>query len=125
MVKELNLSPEQKDEFRMLKSKFHQQFDTLEMQSRNINKLLTEEIVKENPDSKLIDSLINRFSEIQRSQKQVMVNHLLEVKSTCNPEQQAKFNRFVCRMREYQQNQNRRMQRMRRGQNPRNINNQN
>lgn len=125
MAKALNLSPEQKDEFRMLKGKFHKSFDTLEVQIRNINKLLTEEVVKDEPNQQTIDSLIEEFSQIQREQKRVMVEHLIEVKAKCTPEQQAKFNKFIRRMHDYQQNQFGNKQRMRRGQNPRTNNNQN
>jgi len=123
MAKALNLTPEQKDEFRMLKGKFHKSFDTLEVQIRNINKLLTDEVVKDEPNQRTIDSLIVQFSQVQREQKQVMVKHLLEVKAKCTPEQQERFNKFIKRMHDYQQNQFGRKERMRRGQNPRNTNN--
>ena len=54
-----------------------------------------------------------------------MVEHLMEVKAKCTPEQQAKFNKFIRRMHDYQQNKFKKMERMRRGQSPRNNNNQN
>lgn len=125
MAKALNLSPEQRDEFRMLKRKFHQSFDTIESQIRNIDKLLTEEVVKDEPNQQTIDSLIEEFGKVQQEQKRVMVEHLLEIKDKCTPEQQEKFSKFIRRMHDYQQNQFRRMERMRRGQNPRTNNNQN
>ncbi|KAB2871553.1 MAG: periplasmic heavy metal sensor [Bacteroidales bacterium] len=125
MAKALDLSPEQRDEFRMLKVKFHKAFDTLEVQIRDINKLLTEEVVKDEPNQQTIDSLIDEFGQVQQAQKRVMVEHLQEVKAKCTPEQKEKFNKFIRRMHDYQQNQFRKMERMRRGQNPRTNNNQN
>lgn len=125
IAKSLQLTPEQREEFRMLKVKFHQSFDTLETQSRIISKKLTEEIIKDTPDSVVIDSLITRFGEIQKLQKRAMVEHLIEVKSNCDPEQCQRFNKFMLRMNDYQQKQHRNMERMRRGQNPRNINKNN
>ncbi len=125
MAKALNLSPEQRDDFRMLKGKFHKSFDSLELRIRNVDKLLTEEIVKDEPNQQTIDSLIEEFGQIQQEQKRSMVEHLMEVKAKCTPEQQAKFNKFIRKMHDYKQNQFRKMERMRRGQNPRTNNNQN
>lgn len=125
MAKALNLTPEQRDDFRMLKRKFHQSFDTLDLQMRNIDNLLTEEVVKDQPNQQTIDSLIKKFGQVQQEQKRVMVEHLMEVKAKCTPEQQAKFNKFLRRMHDYKQNQFGKKERMRRGQSPRNNNNQN
>lgn len=125
MAKALNLTLEQRDDFRMLKAKFHKSFDTLEVQIRDINKLLTEEVVKDEPNKQTIDSLIEQFSQVQREQKIAMVEHLMEIKSKCRPEQQEKFNKFIMKMHDYQQNQLGKKERMRRGQSPRTNNNQN
>ena len=74
MAKALDLSPEQRDEFRMLKVKFHKAFDTLEVQIRDINKLLTEEVLKDEPNQLTIDSLIKEFGKFNRRKKELWLS---------------------------------------------------
>ncbi|MGE0076647.1 MAG: Spy/CpxP family protein refolding chaperone [Bacteroidales bacterium] len=124
VARALDLTPEQRENFRLLRDKFHESFDTLEFQAQQISGQLMEEITKDSIDNKMVDSLVDRFGEVQKLQKRLTIEHLAEVKTYCSHDQQFRFNRFVRQMNEFQQNRHRNVERMRRGQNrgPRNNN---
>lgn len=114
----LNLTPEQEDIFR--KSRFEFQEKNFEINKKL--KKLTAEILNElsapEPDIKLIDSLIEQYGELHKAGKKIMVNHLLEIKSACTPEQFSKFQRIVIRSQHRMMQMHRqrfRYDRMRRG----------
>lgn len=111
----LQLTPEQRDDFSMLRDNFHRTFDSLDAQMQVISKQITDEVVEEKPNKAVIDSLIDRFGDIQKLQKKAMVEHFIEMKSFCTPEQCERFNKMIIRMDEYQQRSHRNAERMRRG----------
>lgn len=112
----LKLSPEQEEDFAVIRKNFHLKFDSLDFEIRNVSKAIMDELSVDNPDKNKLEELIQKYGELQIAQKQVMVNHLLDVKSMCNPEQQQRFCRMVRRMNEFQQRPLRNRERMRRGQ---------
>ena len=119
----LQLAPEQREQFCVLRDNFRQNFDSIDNQVRAVSRLIMEQISQTNPNNDTLNMLVNRYAELQKEQKTRMVEHLLEVKSMCNPEQQKQFCRIMGRMKNFQRGHYN--DRMRRGQsqNPRNNNN--
>ncbi len=121
MAKSLKLSSTQRQEFRQFRAQFRGTMDSLQVQSRNASKRLTEELVKDTPNWSAVDSLIELLGELEKSQKRALVQHFVQVKSNCTPEQQLRFNKFIQRMNDYGYRKNREFDRNRRE--PRNRNN--
>lgn len=98
MAKQLQLTPEQMKEFDEIRDKFHNQLDELTEKSRQISRDIMEEISSENPDTTRLKALSEQFGEAQKAQKEMMVKHLLEIRSKCSPSQQANFMKVLRRI---------------------------
>ena len=98
VAKRLQFTPEQIFQFDSLRETFHNESELLTVESRKIQKSIMDEIVSENTDIAKLKELVQKFGKLKEQQKQVMVNHLLEVKSRCTPHQQANFKKLVQQM---------------------------
>lgn len=98
MAKQLQLTPEQIKEFDSFREKFHAESTTLTRDSRDISKDIMDEIMSENPDIGKLKTLAERFGKLQAQQKQIMINHLLEIRSKCSSSQQGNFKKLVKQM---------------------------
>ena len=98
MAKQLRLTPEQEIQIDTLRERFHRVADALEVSSRSISKEIMEELTSENPDTVKLKALAEEFGKLQKEQKQVTINHLLEVRSMCSFNQQKPFRKFIRQM---------------------------
>lgn len=98
MAKQLQLTPEQIKEFDDLRDKFHNQLEELMDKTRQLSRDIMEEISSENPDTIKLKALSEKFGEAQKEQKEMMVKHLLEIRSKCSPSQQANFRKVLRRI---------------------------
>lgn len=98
MAKQLQLTPEQMRDFNEIREKFHDDFEELLDESRKISRDIMEEITSEKPDTNELNALAEKFGASQKAQKQMMINHLLEIRSKCNPSQQANFKKVLKRI---------------------------
>ena len=98
MAKQLKLSPEQIKEFDSLREKFHSETNKLIKESKDISRAIMEEIVTEKPDIAKLKSLAEKFGKLQEQQKQMMIDHLLEIKGKCSESQQVNFNKLLRQM---------------------------
>jgi len=103
MAKQLELTPEQVTQFDTLRERFHNESNALIRDSRNISRDIMEEITSENPDIAKLKALAEKFGKLQEQQKQMMIDHLLEVRGKCNPSQQVHFRKFVRQMEKHEQ----------------------
>ncbi len=87
----LNLSPEQEDIFRRSRNDFHSKTFEINRQIEAIDLELFNELLQPKINAIKIDSLVNQFGELQKSQKRLMMEHLMQIKNSCTPEQ---FNMF-------------------------------
>jgi Spy/CpxP family protein refolding chaperone len=98
MARQLQLKPEQVSQIDTLRGRFHKESNALLLESRNVSKEIMEEITSDSPDIAKLKSLAQKFGKLQEDQKQMMINHLLEVKGKCSASQQMNFKRFIRQM---------------------------
>lgn len=114
----LNLTPEQEEVFRRSRDEFHEKTFEVNKEIEQVSVEILNEISAPEPDQKRIESLVNRFGELHKIQKQIMVEHLMQIKNACTPEQFGKFQRILkhSQRRQMQRQQQRfQFERMRRG----------
>jgi len=95
IAKQLQLSPEQIKEFDLLREKFHAELEVLIKDSKDISKDIMDEIMSEKPDTTKLKALAEKFGKQQEQQKQLTINHLLEIKGKCTTSQQGYFKRLI------------------------------
>ena len=95
MAKQLQLTPEQIKIFDQLRDKYHSETDVIIKESRDISNKVMEEIFSDNPNKVKLDSLSKKFGELQSKQKQLMYEHLLEIRSKCTDSQQVNFKKLL------------------------------
>ena len=98
MAKQLQFTPEQMKEFDDIRTKFHEELDELMDDSKRISREIMEEISSENPDTIKLKAFSEKFGETQKAQKEMMIKHLLEIRSKCSPSQQANFKKVLRRI---------------------------
>ena len=88
---DLKFTKEQMLQFRELKSEFHPNakifFDSL----NNLESNFFTELVKPKTDTTKLYLFASEFGRLQCSLKQKTIEHLIKIKSICNPEQQKKY----------------------------------
>ncbi len=92
---EVNLTSSQIKQFKKLKITFHKKIDSLSVKVQNYNKLLAIEIKKDNPDTVIINNLINNLSKIQNKSKYIVIQHFFSIKKILSKDQQEKFFNIV------------------------------
>lgn len=98
MAKQLKLTPEQIHEFDSLRGKFHSDIDIIEKDIKSTSRNIMEEIMLENPNRAKLDSLANKFGQLQAQQKLMMINHLLDIKGKCTMQQKECFSKLIKQM---------------------------
>jgi len=112
----LNLSDEQIEVFKSSRESFHEQTLEVNKEIEGVTLELIDEISAENPNPKIIDSLIDRYGELHKIQRRIMADHLLEIKEACRPDQFNEFKRILRRTQKYNmRRQGAKHGRMRRG----------
>ncbi|MEW5844891.1 MAG: periplasmic heavy metal sensor [Bacteroidota bacterium] len=114
----LKLTPEQEDFFRKSRDEFHEKTVEINRKIQKVSVEIINELSVPEPDLKRIESLIEQYGELHKAEKKIMIDHLLEIKSACTPEQFNKFQRIVehTQRRQMQMHRQRlRYERMRRG----------
>lgn len=94
----MQLTPEQMAEFEGLRDKFYSQWVEFETAIQEVTRQTMDEIAADSPDSALIARKVAEYGQLQAKQRELMVEHLLQVKSKCTPEQQKRFRKLLHRM---------------------------
>lgn len=95
MAKQLQLTDDQVKEFDSLREKFRSETNALIKDSRDISRDIMDEIMSDNPDISKLKTLAEKYGKLQEQEKQLMINHLLEVKGKCSASQQINFKRLI------------------------------
>ncbi len=98
MAKQLKLTPEQMHEFDSLRENFHAAVNKLSKEIQSTSRKITEEIVSENPNRDSLMLLADSFGQLQKQQKTIMINHLLDIKGECSRQQKECFTRLLKQM---------------------------
>ncbi len=88
---ELNLNPDQLDQFREINRTFNRTARGIEMNLAQLREDLINELGAQNTDTTRLDKLATEIGENHRELKQVTTTFYLNMKKICNAEQQAKL----------------------------------
>lgn len=121
----LEFSENQRNNFCMLRDGFRASFDSIDFEIQKVSNEIMVVLEDSTPDMDKIDKLIDEYGTLQKSQKKLVVAHLMQVRSICNPQQLPRFEMFMRQMnrshmrrsRDMQGNFNRQNEHMRRGRN--------
>jgi len=107
MVRILNLSPEQISQFSEIEGQYREKLNCYLAQLDTIDLEILNEIKKEKPNIKQLDSLSRRSGELQYALKKETGEHFIQIKSICTPEQQKEFVKVISEIGRYRQGQGR------------------
>ena len=85
--RELNLSDEQAAKFRDNKKKHIKNINQITERIHKNKKLLLDNAFSNNPDSLIIDSLINDIGNLQKKLEETNITHINNLKRICKPKQ--------------------------------------
>jgi len=91
-------------EFDGLRENFHAEAGALLKESKDISKDIMEELISENPNIEKLKELAEKYGKVEEKQKQMMIDHLLEVKGKCSGSQQANFKRLLRQIENHDRN---------------------
>lgn len=96
MKKELELTPQQLDQFEKIRTELHTRLDTLDARSYSLRKEMLSEIWQtQKPDSQKIENILQQFSQLQLETQRWIVQHFYKFKEVLTPEQAEKFYKIV------------------------------
>ena len=95
LVKELNLTPEQKDQLVELYSQTQKELINIRTQNKIARIDLMNEMMKDNPDEDVLNNLIDKIGENAKKAFGVRINRQLEIKKILTPEQQEKLKELL------------------------------
>ena len=84
---ELGFDEKQVRQFLILRQEHHEQMQKLSQEIRRIKKQMFDEVLRENPQSTLSDSLLNLAQNKQAQIEKLTFQHFLNLKKLCKPEQ--------------------------------------
>jgi Spy/CpxP family protein refolding chaperone len=99
IANELNLTPEQREEFKVLRDQFMGEVQLVKREIKNTYKLSMIELSKDAPNNHILDSLSDEIAELHRKHHKITIEHFKKVKQVAvTPEQQEHFKRMFYRM---------------------------
>jgi len=91
LEKELNLSEKQIQQFIESRNKHAEQAKGIHDKIHHLKKQILDELFKSAPDSVIFQKLSHAIGNHQSELEQLLIEHFLELKSYCRPEQQEKL----------------------------------
>lgn len=98
VANELNLSPEQEKIFQELRQNHSQQTRQIRAELREHYRFMMSELSSPNPSRSFLDSMANEIAQLHKQQQLATIEHFLEVREICSPEQYQQLHRFFKRM---------------------------
>jgi len=98
LQKELNLTDEQKEQFKTLRDQHRSITKVYHEEKQQIKKQLFEVLSKNPPDSILFKDLMKKEGEVHALLEKALIQHFLDMKAICSEEQQKKLGRIFSRM---------------------------
>jgi hypothetical protein len=91
LQEELGFDKAQTKEYLMMRQKHYKQVTSLRIEIRELKKQMFDEVLQDNPQPMLSDSLLRLAQEKQVNLEQLTFQHFLDLKKLCKPEQQDKL----------------------------------
>lgn len=96
MKKELELTPEQLEQFKKIRTELHSRLDSLDTKFSSLRKEMLNEIWQsQEPDSQKIENILQQFNQLQLETQRGIVQHFYKFKEVLTPEQAEKFYKIV------------------------------
>ena len=89
---QLNLTPEQVDQFRELNRNFNRTAREITLQLESLRAVMVEEMGKPETDRQRLDEITKEIGELHTKLKNITVDYYLGMKTACNEEQKGKLN---------------------------------
>ena len=96
--KELNLTHEQKEQFKTIRDQHRSITKEYHEGTQKNKKQLFEELSKNPPDSILINDLMKKEEEIHALLEKALILHFMDMKAICSEEQQEKLGQVFSKM---------------------------
>jgi len=101
LQRELNLTPEQTDQIKALRSDFFEKETTLTATIRSERDSMNELMFNKDTDTTLVKSLAKRVADDEYQMELLRFEQAQQLKAICTPEQLKKFNGLVKEIRDY------------------------
>ena len=88
---QLGFDKTQAEQYLKLREEHHKRASLLQNEIQRIKKLMFDEVLKENPQTTLSDSLLKLSQEKTADLEQLTFQHFLDLKKLCKPDQQDKL----------------------------------
>lgn len=98
LEQELNFTDQQISRFSRIKDKFEQNTIELRRQMIEIKSTMFTELSKSNSNPEKLESLSMQFGQLEGRLKRITMDHFLEMKAICNPDQQKTLIQYFERM---------------------------
>lgn len=98
LQKELNLSPQQEGEFTIYRNKFFSDSKIIFKQLETKRIAIIAEIGKTSPDTTVLYRYSDEIGTMHAALKRLTINHLLDLKKLCTPEQKIKLDSLYQRL---------------------------
>lgn len=112
LTRELNLTPEQQEEFESLREEYTKAVRDVRMEIRSTYQRSIIELASDTPNENILDSLSNEIALLHKKHHQITINHFKSVKGVCNESQQECLHKMFFRMMPMDENRDIRSQRM-------------
>jgi protein CpxP len=88
---ELGFDETQTEQYLMMRQEHHKRVTSLRHEIRQLKKQMFDEVLQDNPQPMLSDSLLRLAQEKQANLEQLTFKHFLDLKKLCKPEQRDKL----------------------------------
>lgn len=95
MMMGLNLSEEQQAKLADMRLQMQKEMIPLRSDLQSLRSKLKLEIVKDNPDQKVIDNLLTQISDKRKQIMKMRIQHQQELRKLLSPEQRKKFDAMI------------------------------
>ncbi len=98
VTKQLNLTPEQQEQFGQLRKEHFE--NTLQVRDEilRVHNAIAEELGEEEPNKMKLDSLTQRIGQLRILQQQGTIDHFMKLREVCSPDQRVHLKRMLRRM---------------------------
>ncbi len=98
MARQMQMTDDQFNDFERSRADFMKKSNEVMNEIRKTSRLILDEIGNENPDKQKLNEYSITYGNLHMQQKQMMIDHLLEIKAKCTPQQRDHFKQFIKRM---------------------------
>jgi Spy/CpxP family protein refolding chaperone len=95
LERELNLSPEQAQQFEELRKQHHFQSRAVRDEIRRLRKEIMDELFKSSPDTTKVRKLSDEIGMKEAELVRILFYHFMDLESVCQPEQNGKFRALI------------------------------